>query len=160
MQELGLSVTMAMKLYKLYGDDCVQKVRENPYRLIDDVENIGFKTADSIAQEAGYEYESEFRIKAGIKYTLSLARQEGNTSLPRNVLIDFAAKRVLNVEPSVIEPVLESMILSSRLRELLMGETTYIFLPYMHYQESECAVLLNSLVHSVELLPLFDVVGG
>lgn len=160
MQELGLSVTMAMKLYKLYGDDCVQKVRENPYRLIDDVENIGFKTADSIAQEAGYEYESEFRIKAGIKYTLSLARQEGNTCLPRNVLIDFAAKRVLNVEPSVIEPVLESMILSSRLRELLMGETTYIFLPYMHYQESECAVLLNSLVHSVELLPLFDIDGA
>lgn len=91
MQELGLSIAMTMKIYKLYGENCVSMVKENPYSLIDDFENVGFKTADKIAFEAGYERESEFRVRAGIKYALSLARQEGNTCLPRDMLVMFAA---------------------------------------------------------------------
>ncbi len=156
MQDLGLSISMAMKLYKLYGQECVQKVRENPYQLIDDVENVGFRTADSIAREAGYEYESEFRISAGIKYTLSLARQEGNTYLPKEVLLDVTSRNVLNISSDRIESVLEAMIVSSKLRELIVDDTICIFLPYMHYQESECAVLLSSIARTVDVLPLFD----
>lgn len=99
MQELGLSIAMTMKIYKLYGENCVSMVKENPYSLIDDFENVGFKTADKIAFEAGYERESEFRVRAGIKYALSLARQEGNTCLPRDMLVMFAANNVLGVVP-------------------------------------------------------------
>ena len=61
--ELGLSIAMTMKIYKLYGENCVSMVKENPYSLIDDFENVGFKTADKIAFEAGYERESEFRVR-------------------------------------------------------------------------------------------------
>ena len=157
MQELGLSVTMAMKLYKLYGPDCVKKVRENPYKLIDDVDNIGFRTADSIAREAGYEPESDFRIKAGIKYTLSLARQEGNTCLPRDTLLGVASMNVLGIERDSVEAVLEKMILTSEVREIQLDEAPHIYLPYMYMYESECAVKLIGLIRSVGELPLFNI---
>ena len=157
MQELGLSVTMAMKLYKLYGSDCVKKVRENPYKLIDDVDNIGFRTADSIAREAGYEPESDFRIKAGIKYTLSLARQEGNTCLPRDTLLGVASMNVLGIERDSVETVLEKMILTSEVREIQLDEAPHIYLPYMYMYESECAVKLIGLIRSVGVLPLFNI---
>ena len=122
MQELGLSIAMTMKIYKLYGENCVSMVKENPYSLIDDFENVGFKTADKIAFEAGYERESEFRVRAGIKYALSLARQEGNTCLPRDMLVMFAANNVLGVVPERVEAVLEKMLESSSLVENRMGE--------------------------------------
>lgn len=156
LQQLGLSVAMSMKLYKLYGQDCVQHVRDNPYQLIDDVENIGFKTADNIAREAGYEYESEFRISAGIKYTLSLAKHEGNTCLPREILVNAAAERILGVNSELVESVLESMIVNSKLREQLIDGVSHVFLPGIHFKESECAILLNSIKLAVELLPSFN----
>lgn len=157
MQELGLSVSMALKLFNLYGAECVEKVKENPYRLIDDVDNIGFKTADKIAYEAGYEYESVFRIKAGIKYTLSIARQEGNTCLPRDVLTMFCANNVLGVDREMVDAQLEQMILASEVTEKLIDERVCVFLPYMHYIESDCAVRLTEICERVDILPLFDI---
>lgn len=157
MQQLGLSVPMAMRIYKLYGQDCVNIVKENPYRLIDDIENVGFKTADRIASEAGYEHQSVFRLKAGIKYTLSLARQEGNTCLPRDVLTMFAGNNILGVDAEMIDSVVEEMILSSELTEKAIDDRLFIFLPYMHYQEMDCAVRLLDICDSVAQLPMFDV---
>lgn len=159
MQELGLSIAMTMKIYKLYGENCVSMVKENPYSLIDDFENVGFKTADKIAFEAGYERESEFRVRAGIKYALSLARQEGNTCLPRDILAMFAANNVLGVVPERVEAVLEKMLESSSLVEKRMGERDYIFLKYMHYVESDCAALFSNIVTNVDILSLFDIDG-
>ena len=159
MQELGLSIAMTMKIYKLYGENCVSMVKENPYSLIDDFENVGFKTADKIAFEAGYERESEFRVRAGIKYALSLARQEGNTCLPRDMLVMFAANNVLGVVPERVEAVLEKMLESSSLVEKRMGERDYIFLKYMHYVESDCAALFSNIVTNVDILSLFDIDG-
>ena len=159
MQELGLSIAMTMKIYKLYGENCVSMVKENPYSLIDDFENVGFKTADKIAFEAGYERESEFRVRAGIKYALSLARQEGNTCLPRDMLAMFAANNVLGVAPERVEAVLEKMLESSSLVEKRMGERDYIFLKYMHYVESDCAALFSNIVTNVDILSLFDIDG-
>lgn len=148
-----------MKIYKLYGENCVSMVKENPYSLIDDFENVGFKTADKIAFEVGYERESEFRVRAGIKYALSLARQEGNTCLPRDMLVMFAANNVLGVAPERVEAVLEKMLESSSLVEKRMGERDYIFLKYMHYVESDCAALFSNIVTNVDILSLFDIDG-
>lgn len=65
LQEFGVTVSQAMKLYKAYGALCLAKIRENPYRLIDDIEGIGFLTADKLAQNAGVERDSAFRLKPG-----------------------------------------------------------------------------------------------
>lgn len=159
MQQLGLSLPMTMKIYKLYGENCVQMVKDNPYRLIDDIENIGFKTADKIAFEAGYERESTFRIRAGVKYALSFAASEGNTCLPKDILVMFAANNVLGLDHETVSAIIEKMISEGELVEKQIDGVLHIFLKSMHYLEMDSAVRLKELTNSVEILPLFDVDG-
>lgn len=159
MQQLGLSLPMTMKIYKLYGENCVQMVKDNPYRLIDDIENIGFKTADKIAFEAGYERESTFRIRAGVKYALSFAASEGNTCLPKDILVMFAANNVLGLDHETVSAIIEKMISEGELAEKQIDGVLHIFLKSMHYLEMDSAVRLKELTNSVEILPLFDVDG-
>ncbi|MBR5947901.1 MAG: ATP-dependent RecD-like DNA helicase [Clostridia bacterium] len=157
MQQLGFSLAMTMKIYKLYGAGCVQKIKNNPYILIDDVDSIGFKTADKIAIEAGYELESTFRIRSGVKYALSVAASEGNTCLPRDMLLMYASNNVLNVHLELVEAVLDSMILEGELVEKRIDETVLIFLPAMHHLEADSSVMLFDLTESAKVLPLIDI---
>lgn len=157
MQQLGLSLAMTMKIYKQYGENCVQLVRDNPYRLIEDFDNIGFKTADKIAREAGFEPESSFRIRTGIKYALSYAASEGNTCLPFDTLVMFAANNVLGVEHELVSETIEKMIIDGELAEKTIGGTRCIFLKSMHYLELDSAVRLSELLSGVQNLPLFDI---
>ena len=100
-----------MKLYNTYGALCIAKLKENPYRLIDDIEGIGFITADKLAVKAGFEPDSPFRIKAGLKYTLQWARQEGHTFLPREKLLSVACQ-LLHVDTLPAEEMLDELIIS------------------------------------------------
>ena len=159
LQELGFSVNQAMKIHKLYGDSCVQKVRENPYRLIAEVENIGFKTADKIARNSGVEPDSPFRIKAGIRHVLNEARADGNTCLPKDTLIDKAANGVLGVEILGVEAALDEMTVEGELVEKHFDGEDLVFTSYMHYCEMDSAVLLREVMTSAEVLPLSDVDG-
>ncbi|MBR4435854.1 MAG: ATP-dependent RecD-like DNA helicase [Clostridia bacterium] len=157
MQQLGLSLAMTMKIYKRYGADCVRLVKENPYRLIEDVENIGFKTADKIAFEAGVEAESEFRLTAGIRYALSFAATEGNTCLPKDKLVMFAANNVLGVPVPLVEDMLASMVENGKLFAKTIGDEEHVFLPYMFKTELSAAAKLDSVAKSVEILPFYDI---
>lgn len=157
LQQLGFSLSMALRIYRIYGDDCVAKIRENPYRLIDDVENIGFKTADKIAREAGIEHESMFRIKAGVKYALSYAANEGNTCLPLETLVMFAGNNVLSIDLETVEAVIEKMIAEGELSEKIIDDKSHIFLRSMFYLELNSAVRLSELQASIDNLPMFDV---
>ena len=114
LQDMGLSLNQANRLY---GAGVVQRIKDNPYKLIEDVESIGFKTADKIAQNVGFEYDSPFRIKAGLRHTLNMARADGHTCVPHNGLIYRASQDVLGVELAAAEAVLEEMILSSEFIE-------------------------------------------
>ena len=111
LQEFGITVAQSMKLYNTYGDLCIAKLKENPYRLIDDIEGIGFITADKLAVKAGFEPDSPFRIKAGLKYTLQWARQEGHTFLPRERLISVACQ-LLQADELPAEKMLDELIIS------------------------------------------------
>lgn len=140
LQEFGVTVSQAMKLYKAYGKLCLAKIKENPYRLIDDIDGIGFITADKIAQNAGVEVDSAFRLKAGLKYTLHWARQEGHTFLPRDILVRIAAsERVLGVEERPVENALDSLIIGGELLYQAVGSMDGVFLPRMHFLESDAA---------------------
>lgn len=157
LQEFGVTVSQAMKLYKAYGNLCLAKIQENPYRLIDDIEGIGFLTADKIAQNAGIAQDSMFRIKAGLKYTLQWARQEGHTFLPREFLLRIAAsERVLGVEMLPVERALDALILGGEVVYQLVGSTDGIFLPEMHFLESDCAKRLLQVLHTPSPLLFFD----
>ncbi len=92
LQQFGINAEYAMKLYRVYGADTVETVKENPYRLVEDIFGIGFKKADKIAEQMGIARDDEFRIKSGIKYMLSFYAGEGNTFLPQDFLCEKCAE--------------------------------------------------------------------
>lgn len=159
LQGLGFTMNQASRIFKLYGEGCVQLIKDNPYRLIAGVESIGFKTADKIARNAGFEFDSPFRIKAGIRHALNEARSDGNTCLPREFLVQKAAGEVLGVDILPTENCLDEMIIEGELVEKHFDNDDHVFLSYLHYQEMHSAVLLNGLMENARILPLADVEG-
>lgn len=159
LQEMGISLNQANRLYKLYGAGVVQRVKDNPYKLIEDIDSIGFKTADRIAKNVGFEHDSPFRIKAGLRHVLLLARADGHTCIPYNALICRAAEDLLGVEIAQAESAAEDMILSRELVQKRFDDTDFVFLPYLHYAEMDSAVRLTELAGNAALLPLADIEG-
>ena len=108
LQGVGVSTSLAVRIYKKYGDASISVVRHEPYRLAADVWGIGFKTADTIAKSAGIASDSPERIKAGLAYTLSEAADDGHCYLPAPNLVADAAK-ILDVPPELIIPCLDEL---------------------------------------------------
>ena len=108
LQGVGTSTSLAVRIYKKYGDASVSVVRSEPYRLAADVWGIGFKTADAIAAAVGIAADSPERIKAGLAYTLSEAADDGHCYLPAPNLIADAAK-ILDVPAELIAPGLDEL---------------------------------------------------
>ena len=108
LQGVGVSTSLAVRIYKNYGDASIGVVRAEPYRLASDVWGIGFKTADTIARAVGIPHESPERIKAGLQYTLSQAADNGHCYLPEPNLITEAAK-ILEVDRDLIGPCLDQL---------------------------------------------------
>jgi exodeoxyribonuclease V alpha subunit len=108
LQGVGVSTSLAVRIYKKYGDASVSVVRSEPYRLAADVWGIGFKTADTIAAAVGIARDSPARIKAGLAYTLSEAADDGHCYLPAPNLTGDAAK-ILDVPAALIGPCLDEL---------------------------------------------------
>lgn len=149
LQEFGITVNQGLKLYRAYGNLCLAKLNENPYRLIDDIEGIGFITADKIAVRAGIGHDSPFRIKAGLKYTLQWARQEGHTMLPREKLVEVSCN-LLGVDVRPAEDMLDDLTLSGGVVAKTIEGEDCAFLPYMFRAEGDCAKRLVSLIAQAE----------
>ncbi len=108
LQGVGVSTSLAVRIYKKYGDEAISAVRDEPYRLAADVWGIGFKTADTIAAAVGIARDSPERIKAGLAYTLSEAADDGHCYLPAPNLLGDAAK-ILEVPAELITPCLDEL---------------------------------------------------
>lgn len=108
LQGVGVSTSLAVRIYKQYGDKSVDTVRKEPYRLASDVWGIGFKTADTIAQAVGIPHDSPERIKAGLQYTLSEAADDGHCFLPEPNLVT-AAEKILGVPRELVVPALDEL---------------------------------------------------
>ncbi len=93
LQKLGLSVNMAVKIYQFYSDDIRELITKNPYILVEDIEGVGFQTADRLAKKLGIEINSDFRIRAGVFYTLKEnSAKNGNIYLPYRLFAQNLAK--------------------------------------------------------------------
>lgn len=147
LQEFDITINQSLKIYSIYGPNCVNVIKTNPYKLIEDVENIGFITADKIAKSAGIEHESEFRIQAGIRYMLELASQEGHTYLPKHLLIEATVKK-LNISEEKINRVIDKLIIEGKLSTLTIEGEQAVFLPKMRYYESDLAKRLLQISRS------------
>ena len=109
LQSHDVSTSHATKIYKTYGNESIQIVQENPYRLADDIWGIGFKTADTIAQKMGFEKEKYVRLRSGILYTLNRLSEDGHCFATRDQLT-AAGEELLSVENSLLSITLDEMI--------------------------------------------------
>lgn len=141
LQELGISPNLSMKIYAKYDQKTIDIISENPYRLVEDVQGVGFVTADEIAKNAGFSSDSDYRISSGILYTLMQASVDGHTYLPRESLTSYASQ-LLGVSGERIEDGIERLIMESKLIEKDFMEEKRIFTPVLYYMEMDCARLL------------------
>ena len=110
LQKFDISLNMAMRIYKHYGEKTIERVQVNPYSLIETIDGIGFLTADKIAKDLGHEYSGSFRVRAGIIYVLrQTSEQDGHTFLPREKLCVEACK-LLRIKREELDPVFEEVI--------------------------------------------------
>ncbi|RMH17087.1 MAG: ATP-dependent RecD-like DNA helicase [Acidobacteria bacterium] len=114
LQGHGVSPRLAAKIFKVYGRDAVRVVKENPYRLAQEVYGIGFQTADRIARDVGLPADDPQRLAAGVIYALRRAADDGHTYLPEEELLERAGE-VLGVAPQALEPVVAHLAAAGEL---------------------------------------------
>lgn len=144
LQNNGISTTLAVKIYKYYGAKVYQVLEENPYQLADNIEGVGFKTADEIASRIGIHTDSDFRIKSGIFYTLQQSVGEGHIYLPQQILTGRASA-LLNVEIQDMEKYIMDLCIERKIvRKDEQGESR-IYPAAYYYLELNAARMLHDL---------------
>lgn len=158
LQKYGISNTLAIRIYDEYGMGLYGIMKENPYRLAEDIHGIGFKIADEIAAKIGIHTDSDYRIRSGILYTLMLAGSEGHCYLPQSVLLERAGE-LLGLEPALMEPQLQNLAMDRKLIIKMPSEgdkDQKVYASSYYYAELNCAKMLHDLNVSAEdegLLP-------
>jgi exodeoxyribonuclease V alpha subunit len=109
LQGVGVSTSLAVRIYKTYRDQAIEVVRREPYKLASDVWGVGFKTADTIARSVGIPHDSEQRVKAGLQFALSEASESGHCYLPEEDLVARAAE-LLAVEAELVRRCLQDLV--------------------------------------------------
>ncbi len=144
LQQYGITMNLAVKVYQQYGQEVYGIIRENPYRLADDIEGVGFRTADEIAVRVGIRMDSDFRIRSGILYVLLPASTEGHTYLPEEELTRRTGQ-LLEVGEEQIEKQYMDLAIE---RKIIMkqGENqTQIYAASFYYMEANTATMLKQL---------------
>jgi len=151
----GVSTSRAVRIFKTYGQDAIEKVRANPYSLAKDIHGIGFKTADQIAQKIGIPVDSLIRGCAGLSHVLMEATGEGHCALPVELLRDEAGKLLL-VEDKIITEALERTLANKDLVKEMISGQELIFLPHLKRAEEIIAGRIRSLGSMQPAFPAID----
>ena len=144
LQQYGINTSLTVKIYEKYGLNIYGIIRENPYRLADDINGIGFKIADEIATKVGIHTDSDFRIKSGLLYVLVQAGNDGHTYLPKTELIT-KTKELLGLGEVDIEKHIMDMVVD---RKVIMKEETdgiHVFANLSYHTELNTARMLTEL---------------
>ena len=149
LQDYGISMNLALKIYNEYGSRMYGIIKENPYRLADDIQGVGFKMADEIAQKVGIFTDSDFRIRSGIYYTLLQSVTNGHTYLPQEELL-AAASELLHVDPSVMEKHLTDLQIEKKIvvkvdEEHSAALSRHVYASQYYYTELNTARMLHDL---------------
>lgn len=143
----GIRMNLAVKIYQRYGDEVYTLLRENPYRIADDLSGVGFQTADEIARRMGVRADSETRIRSGALYVLRLAVQEGHCYLPESVLRERLTK-LLQLEPENLKELLAELQMEKRVVLRRTGEESgdcKVYLANYDRMELHVAAMLGEL---------------
>lgn len=154
LQQYGISNTLAVRIYNKYGMGLYGVLKENPYRLAEDIHGVGFKMADELAGRLGIHTDSDYRIRSGIFYTLLQAVGEGHCYLPLEMLLERAGQ-LLGVKQEHIRPQLDNLMMDKK----LVVKGNCVFSASYYYAELNCARMLSELNISMceaERLPAQD----
>jgi exodeoxyribonuclease V alpha subunit len=144
LQDFGISMKMAAKIYEQYGSSMYTIIKENPYKLADDITGIGFKIADDIAARAGIKQNSEYRIRSGILYVLLQSINNGHTYLPQGVLL-VEAQKLLGIENEDFEKYLMDMAIDRKIVIKELEGERIVYAASYYYTELKTASALKEL---------------
>lgn len=144
LQKYGITNNLAVKIYKQYGSRMYEVIRENPYKLADDISGVGFRIADEIASKVGIGGDAEFRIKAGVLYVLLQASQSGNVYLPMDSLIAKTAQMLI-IEPDKFEKHIMDMMIDKRVVIKEIDDKKVVYSTNYYYSELNVARMLHDL---------------
>lgn len=134
----GVSSGYAARLQAVYGNTAITRIKENPYALVNDVDGVGFKTADRIALSMGMDRDCSVRIQQGISYALVSAASAGHTCVPEALLVNETA-RALCVERSAVQEIFNELVEEDRLRIEEVGGVRFIYPEYLYRAEVQTA---------------------
>ena len=144
LQQFGITMNLAVKIYNKYGQEVYGILKENPYRLADDIEGVGFRTADDIAAKAGIRTDSDFRVRSGILYTLLQASGEGHTFLPQEELTAKTSE-LLGIDKEIIEKNYMNLSIDRKIIMKQSGDQVQIYSSSFYYMEANTATMLREL---------------
>ncbi|MCP1101383.1 exodeoxyribonuclease V alpha subunit [Aequitasia blattaphilus] len=144
MQKYGISTSLGMKIYQFYQNNIYRILEENPYQLADEIEGVGFKTADEIATKVGILRDSDFRIKSGLYYTLQQSASEGHTYLVQEDLLN-RTKELLGVPVSQVENHLIDLSMERKIIIKNEDSQVRIYPATYYYMELNVARMLDDL---------------
>lgn len=138
LDQYGIATNYAVKIYNEYGNDLYDIVKKNPYQLAEDIQGIGFKIADEIAAHVGIGNDSEFRIKAGVLYTLLQASNSGHVYFPKQRLIERTSE-LLNIRLEEIDNQLMDLMIEKKLIMKDINGVEAVYTSYLYYTELNTA---------------------
>ena len=144
LQKYGININLAVKIYNQYGQRIYSILTENPYQMAEDIDGVGFKTADEIASRIGIRTDSDFRIRSGILYALNLATGEGHTYLPMDELTKRASA-VLEIEGTYIEKHYMDLALDRKIVMQQKEDELQIYASAFFHMENNTAGMLKQL---------------
>ena len=146
LQEYGISSNFAMKIYKRYKEETIDAIKANPFRLADDIDGIGFRTADAIAHKLGIARDAPERISAGVRYCLWEAAGEGHTCIPTTQLIHQASEMLLApaqiIEGELIRMQMDRLIVREKVE---YEDDSLVFLSTLYYAEISVSAKISAL---------------
>ena len=139
LRELGMEMSHAVKVYKLYGGESTDVVHENPYSLVDDVYGMTFQKADRIAEKLGFDSDSEFRIESGIKHVLKTWAASGSTLMPEEILVEKVIG-LLDTQGELVRDSIRTMAFNGELQtDNIEGEHVVYLYGYYHAEQRVAA---------------------
>ncbi len=144
LQNYGISTTLAVKIYERYQNQIYEVIKENPYRMTEEIDGVGFRTADEIAERVGIHTNSDFRIRSGLLYCLLQASAEGHVYLPQDVLIQKATQ-LLSVPSEGILTQLSNLSMEKKIVWKQSENQAQVYASTYYYMELNCAKMLMDL---------------
>jgi len=152
LQSHGISTVYGVKIYRQYGNESIEVIRSNPFMLADDIWGIGFRTADKIAKNLGFDPDSFERIRAGVQYVLNQMADDGHCFAYRKELIEEAVK-LLETQEDLVLRALDRMVLEG---SVIPDEDDSVYLPAFYYSETGTAKRIREIASAPSAVPRGD----